>query len=207
MGFFTSPIKLVEVLLRRNQINTEIEEGGDWCLSEDGRRQYEKCGSVAEKTEFIYKYLYDEDDNSNAREIKQKISYIIASTMAGSDKPYGKWPGIIDYNVNPLIDFALEGNFLSFIDLCDISNKKGYDITELQSSYSSMLVAEALAALHGTDSEDYSMTNPDAYKNLTAYNTDPEMFLIERSIIFNLGEVVYCEEEGIGPYTFVDTEF
>lgn len=188
MGFFMSPIKLVDVLVNSKSINEQMKtHGSDWIFSNKGKKAYYRANTIAKRTELIYRYLIFRDDSTDTKSKKQTIAYIIASTMAGTSKEYGEYPNILDNEYNPLIDYVFSDDFDEFDDPDEYGEER-------------QMVAALLAALHGEDDTELYLPFVGTYENLTPYEEDPELFLIERSIIFNFCGDKYLKY-GVGPYS------
>ena len=210
MGLFMSPVKLYQVITTTSEMNEKIEKRtSQWYFSKKGEEAYQAAKTVPQKVMYFYNYIMDSrtDEDSYNEEFAQSIAYIMALSMDGTSKPYGSWPGIIDPEVNPLVKFALEYVVPSLSVIMEVAQDKDLDSTELSEYVNQKKVAYAIAAVRGL--EDYEMFMPttvDAYKNLTKNEADPELFLIERCIIFTLGKKYYDMENGVGPYNFYVSE-
>ncbi len=202
MGFFTSPLKLVNVLTSGKKINEEIKpKDVKWFLSSEGAKSYKSATTIAQKTELIYLCMlaYNKDAD---KDMAQKFAWVIAVAADGSSKPYGQWPGIFDISVNPLLKFAVKTKFASLVSLIKVSREYDYDYMDLADANRNNIIAKAIAAAQESNNAGklyYNCEKP--YLYLTKYEDDSELFFIERCIIFaisNGGTVL----DGIGPYSF-----
>ncbi len=206
MGFFMSPVKLLNVITSSASINKEIQSHPvSWYFSKEGEETYKNAKKTADKVEFFYKYLRQAkgDGYESANEFLQSIAYIMAVAMDGTSKPYGSWPGIIDKKVNPIINFAINHTVASLSTIMKVAKDNDIDVLSLKHYQEQNTIASALAAVRETkDIELFMPTTANAYENLTKQENDPELFFIERCIIFTFGNDYYDAEEGLGPYCF-----
>ena len=202
MSFFTSPLKLVNVLTSVKKINEEIKpKDVKWFLSSEGAKSYKAATTIAQKTELVYlcMHAYNKDVD---KDMAQKLAWVIAVAADGTSKPYGQWPGIFDTSVNPLLKFAVQTRFVSSLDLIRFSKDHDCDYMDLADANRNDIIAKAIAAAQESNNAGklyYGCKKP--YLYLTKYEDDPELFFIERCIIFAIdsGSTVL---EGIGPYSF-----
>lgn len=202
MSFFTSPLKLVNVITNVKAINKEIKPKDiKWFLSSECEQRYKSATTIVEKTELIYLCMlaYNKDAD---KDMIQKFAWVIAVAVDGSSKPYGQWPEIFDKSANPLLKFAVETRFASLVDMIKISRDNGYDYMDLLDVNRNNIIARAIAAVQESDNTDkLFFTSEKPYLYLTKYEDDPDLFFIERCIIFTIN---YNESilDGIGPYSF-----
>ena len=208
MGFFMSPVTLLKVINSSASINKKIQSHPvSWYFSKEGQEAYTNAKKTADKVEFFYKYLRQAKGDAYAyektNEFLQSIAYIMAVAMDGTSKPYGSWPGIIDKNVNPIINFAIKHTVVSISTIIKVAKDNDSDVLALKHYEEQKTIASALAAVRETkDIELFMPITANAYENLTKQENDPELFFIERCIIFTFGNDYYDAEEGIGPYCF-----
>lgn len=207
MGFIMSPLKLLQVISTSAEINRKLDgKGLKWYLSKEGGESHAKAKTLPQKVEYFYGLLRSFNSDVGIADAKflQSMAYVIAATVDGTSKPYGVWPAIVDPEQNPLVGFAKEHRSADISTVMKMSKEHDIDYMELTYDVEQLTVARALAALRGSD--DYEMfmyTTPGAYENLTSEEEDPELFLIERCIIFTLGDSGYYDSDnGVGPYNF-----
>lgn len=203
MSFFTSPIKLVNVLTSGKKINEEIKpKDVKWFLSSEGAKSYKAATTIAQKTELIYLCMLAHKKDADEKDTLEKLAWVIAVAADGTSKPYGQWPGIFDVSVNPLLKFAVKTKFASLVDMIRVSQNSGYDYMDLVDANRNNIIANAIAAVQESDCADELYFNaPKPYLYLTKYQDDPELFFIERCIIFALSNSESILD-GIGPYSY-----
>lgn len=210
MGFFMSPVKLIEVITNSASMNQKIQKPqSKWYFSKEGEKAYLNAKTTGQKVIYFYNYLstVSEYTSSANNRFLQGIAYVLATAVDGCSKPYGSWPAILNREENPLVDYAVEHLSPDITDIFDIAQKHDMSTTEVEDYLTQSCIAGALSAVRGAKDKDVFMPyTADAYLNLTKYEDDPELFLIERCIIFTLSNGDYDMENGVGPYNFTAEE-
>ena len=81
-----------------------IKKEKNWFLSEEGGKKFTALSSLEERTIFIYSYLKSAVDESfNKKNTLFKIAFFFADAVYNSNKPYSKYPGILNSEINPFL--------------------------------------------------------------------------------------------------------
>lgn len=178
MGFFYSPMKLMELFKEKETVAVQLKENGaDWFFSPEGEKAYQDARTPAQKTMYFFQYLLTVCKQDN-RDVLYKIAYIMANSMDQSSLAFAGYPDILNANKNPLVWYVKTNDL---------------DLNELP-SYGVML----LAALHDEeDARKFLVEKQKPYSNITYCDADgtvSDMYRIERDIIG-----VFCADFP-GPY-------
>lgn len=99
-----------------------IKKEKNWFLSEEGGNFFAALSSLEERTIFIYSFLKSTvNENFDKKNTLFKIAFFFADAVYNSDKPYSKYPQILNPEINP---------FLQYIEKADnfYGNEKTYII-------------------------------------------------------------------------------
>lgn len=169
MGFFVSPVKLINLLKKKDEINKSQPKPEAWYTSEEGKQAYAEAKSTTQKSRFFFDYLcaIPVGKGKATRPLTYKLAFIIADSMVGSKLEFGGYPNVLDASKNPLVAYY----------------KQGFSMNE-----GNALAADLLCALHGqTDPKDYLRPERKPYLHLTQRNADgtcSDLYKIERDIIW-----------------------
>lgn len=202
MGFFMSPKRLIEVITNTEAINKKIEKKSrEWYFSDKGKWAYEQAKTTSQKIEYFFNYL--QCVNDEADDLNRRMAYVMAVAQDKTSKPYGNWPGILDAKSNPIVKYLLTHN--GDVSVTDMYEQCDEDIERamlLAKAFPNYRAASIIAAINGKEeSDEYKYTTKDAYKNLTSYESDPEIYFLEHTVIFAM-----CGEhdltDGIGTFAY-----
>ena len=112
MGFFYSPMKLIELIKNSNSIANELKENdADWYFSKEGEAAYKNATSPAQKTMYFFDYLLAIAKSKDNRDVLYRIAYIMANSMDSSSLEFAGHPNILDPAKNPLVHY-IKNNYL-----------------------------------------------------------------------------------------------
>lgn len=165
MGFFHSPIKLIQVICSVTKNDFLFAKNAEWFLSDKGRAVYEKYNGY-EKTYFFYNYL--NATSKLSRDDKSKVAIFMSECLLGTSCEFGNYPNILSYSKNPVLN-AINGESHIPSALKILNKLRAYFGKEAVESY--------------TD-----LTSPDDAENV-------ELFKLEQYIIwfFNGENLIYPE--------------
>ena len=87
----------------------------EWFLSEEGTNKFCALSSLEERTIFIYSYLKSTVNESfEKNNTLFKIAFFFADAVYNSNKPYSKYPQLLNAEMNPFLKFVEKSkNFYS----------------------------------------------------------------------------------------------
>ncbi|MBR7133676.1 MAG: hypothetical protein IKD04_09120 [Clostridia bacterium] len=78
----------------------------NWFLSEEGGKKFTALSSLEERTIFIYSYLKSTvNEDFDKKNTLFKIAFFFADAVYNSDKPYSKYPQILNPEINPFLQY------------------------------------------------------------------------------------------------------
>ena len=206
MSFFTSPMKLIQIITQSELINSKTEaKKTEWYRSTSGKSAYNNATTFAEKLEYYYGYL--QSHNKFKKHMGRSLAYIMTVAQDGTDKPYGTWPSILMPESNPLIKYALSPFDKPLSASGIMAAKEGISPKEAKQALKSPGMSRALnliAAFHNNCTPE-KFFNPE---NLTRFEDDEHMYFLEHTIIFAMCGGNHLAG-GIGPfycYSKIETE-
>lgn len=107
-----------------------IKKEKNWFLSEEGGKKFTALSSLEERTIFIYSYLKSAVDESfNKKNTLFKIAFFFADAVYNSNKPYSKYPGILNSEINPFLQYiekadGFYGNEITYMIFTAILQEK-----------------------------------------------------------------------------------
>ena len=106
MGFFYSPMKLIELIKNKGSIIEDKEKHDvDWYFSKDGKKAYDDAKTPAQKTMYFFEYLFEEViDSPHKVDAAYRLAYVLANSVASSSLEFAGYPDILDVTKNPLIN-------------------------------------------------------------------------------------------------------
>jgi len=190
MGFFQSPIKLINILLKQKDINNCVRKSSGWFFSEEAKNEYRCYTTVSQKAEFFFEYLFSiakTKDNLNAL---YNIAFVMADSMVDSNLEFGGLSNVMNPDLNPLVAYVKESIIVKGTKDCD---------------YGNVYASELLCALHKEKKpNNYILPGRNGYLRLAKQNPDgsfPDMYKIERDIIWS-----FCNDREnnlcIGPFAY-----
>lgn len=168
MGFFYSPMKLIELIKDSNSIAKELKENdADWYFSKEGENAYKNAKTPAQKTMYFFDYLMAVSKSKDNRDVIYRTAYVMANSMDSSSLEFSGYPNILDSTKNPLVNY---------IKTTSLGSKE-------RTAYGLMMLA---ALNHEVDATKYLNTKYKPYTRLTyceANGTMTDKYKIERDII------------------------
>ncbi len=107
MGFFYSPMKLIELIINSSAIEKNLREhDANWYFSKEGENAYKNAQTPAQKTMYFFDYLIAISKSKNNRDLLYRTAYVMANSMDNSSLEFARYPNILDATKNPLIHYA-----------------------------------------------------------------------------------------------------
>lgn len=175
MGFFQSPLKLLNILTNQSAIAESEAKPSAWYTSEEGKQAYLNADTLPKKTFFFYEYLLSIARYKGNKGVLYKIAFVMADSMVNSELEFAGYPNVIDPAKNPLVAYVKSGV---------IPENTG------ESDFTLIICSQLLCALHGEKyPRNYLLPSRKPYTRLTKQNPDgsfPDMYKIERELIWSL---------------------
>lgn len=189
MGFFQSPIKLIDILMNKKSIGESVAKPDWWFTSERGKQAFLKADTLPKKTKFFYDYLVSVAEYKKNTEVLYKLAFIMADSMLNSKLEFGGFPNVLDSDKNPLVAYVKK-------EMIPESDETDFGVI-----YASIFICALHKEKHPNN---YLYPARKPYTRLTKQNPDgsfPDMYIIEREIIWS-----FCSDTedklNIGPYSY-----
>ena len=190
MGFFQSPVKLIDILKNKNSISESEAKPSSWFISEEGKQSFLNANTLPKKTLFFYEYLLSVAKYKENKEALYKIAFIMADSMVNSELEFGGFPNILDSAKNPLV---------AYIKTEMMPKNSG------RTNFGDIYASHLICALHKEKyPNNYLYSGRKPYNRLTKQKPDgsfSDMYIIEREIIWS-----FCTDTkdklSIGPYSY-----
>ena len=114
MKFFYSPVELFSLITNSKKYSVADKVQAKWFFSKKGEQAYKEA-DVSKKTRLFYDYLsINRKENEQSNQLTLKMSYLLASGIAGSSLEYGSYPQIFDKEKNPFIKYFCDKSAFNF---------------------------------------------------------------------------------------------
>lgn len=124
MKFFYSPVELFSLITNSKKYSVADKVQAKWFFSKKGEQAYKEA-DVSKKTRLFYDYLsINRKENEQSNQLTLKMSYLLASGIAGSSLEYGSYPQIFDKEKNPFIKYFCDNNRFNTNELLAILNNE-----------------------------------------------------------------------------------
>ena len=84
-----------------------INNQANWFLSEQGKKAFDNCKNLEERSVFIYSYLKKIAANSlNKDSFLFRIAFLLANSVHSSKAEYANYPELLDESKNPFVAYV-----------------------------------------------------------------------------------------------------